>query len=78
MLNWIQKLFGNVEKDIEKKLEQALEEGEYKALGEVASISLSRMMTLKPANAAQLQTALAAIKGAPAVVSESALGELSQ
>jgi hypothetical protein len=60
-VNWIQKLFGAVDADVEKKLEQALVEGEYKALAEVASVALSRMMTLKPENSVKCQAALAAL-----------------
>lgn len=61
MSSWIQKLFGNVQKDLEDKLVKAALEGEYQALAQVAALAVSRMATLKPDQADALLATLTVI-----------------
>lgn len=48
MKDWINRLFGSVEKDLEAKLEIALEEGKKQAVSEITALLVSRLGTMRP------------------------------
>lgn len=60
-MNWIQRLFGHVEKDLEVKLQAALEEGKRQACSELTAVLVSRLSTMRPETADAGKVYLSAI-----------------